>query len=137
MWKDTEAEFEKFVEGLNGHHPSIKVKVETSKEEINFLDTTVFKGPDFGVTGKLDSRVYFKSTDTHALLHKESHHDTHVFRGIVRAQLLRFRRICTREEDRQHAKKVLFKALKGRGYSRGFLRAVARENEKGCRERER
>lgn len=35
-------------------------KTDFNKETIDFLDTTVFKGPDFHTTGKLDVKVYFK-----------------------------------------------------------------------------
>lgn len=127
VWEGTEEGFKDFVGTLNQHHPSIRVKVEKNEDEINFLDTTIFKGPGFQDSGRLDTRVYFKSTDTHALLHRDSHHHAHVFRGIVKAQLLRFRRICTKEGDRVEAIRTLFGALKRRGYSRGFLRAVAKE----------
>lgn len=69
--------------------------------------------------------MYFKSTDMHALLHKRSHRDAHICRGIVKAQLMRFRRICSRKEDWKEAKGVLFKALRERGYSRRILGVVA------------
>lgn len=55
-----------------------------------------------------------------------------MFKGIVKSQLLRFRRICTRETDRIEAIKILVKALRGRGYSRHFLRMRNKEEEKGC-----
>ena len=40
----------------------------------------------------------------------------------MKSQILRFKRICTREVDFQEAVKILFKSLRGRGYSRTFLR---------------
>lgn len=122
IWTESETEFEEFVEILNSHDPSIKLKIETNKQSIDFLDTTVFKGLDFSKTHKLDIKVFFKSTDTHALLHKNSFHPKHTFRGIVKSQILRFDRICTRQEDFRQAVDVLFKALRQRGYSRSFLR---------------
>lgn len=131
VWEGTEECFRDFVEILNQHHPSIRVKVERNEAEINFLDTTVFKGPGFQHSGRLDSKVYFKSTDTHALLHHGSDHHPHIFKGIVKAQLVRFRRICTREGDRVQAVKTLFEALRRRGYSRQFLRMVAKEKAAG------
>lgn len=35
--------------------------------------TVTFKDPDFNNTGTLDIKVYFKETDTHALLHRSFH----------------------------------------------------------------
>lgn len=121
IWTGSEEEFKEFVATLNAHDPSIQLKTELNKESIDFLDTTVFKGPKFQTEGKLDIKVFFKVTDTHALLHKNSFHPKHTFRGIVKSQILRFKRICTRREDFKKAVSILFKALRNRGYSRGFL----------------
>lgn len=129
IWTGSREEFREFVDVLNSHDSSIKLKTEISEASIDFLDTTVFKGPDFSKNNKLDVKVYFKSTDTHALLHRDSFHPTHTFRGIVKSQLLRFKRICTRREDFWGAVKVLFKALRGRGYSRNFLRSCLKTFE--------
>lgn len=126
IWTGSEKEFEEFVAILNSHDPSIKLKAEINKQSIDFLDTTVFKGPDFQKDFKLDVKVFFKSTDTHALLHKHSFHPKHTFRGIVKSQILRFKRICTREEHFREAVAILFKALRKRGYSRSFLRHCLR-----------
>ncbi len=122
IWVGTEEEFREFVKILNCHDPSIKLKVELNYNSINFLDTTVFKGTEFTSNFKLDIKVFFKSTDTHALLHKKSFHPKHTFKGIVKSQILRFRRICTRDQDFWEAIRILFRALKKRGYSRTFLR---------------
>ena len=122
IWTGSRDEFEQFVAILNSHDTSIKLKYEISQESITFLDTTVYKGPGFADNNQLDIKVYFKKTDTHALLFKTSFHPTHTFRGIVKSQLLRFRRICTQEDDFMEAVRILFKALRERGYSRQFLR---------------
>lgn len=60
----------------------------------------------------LGTRVYFKPTDTHALLHKTSHHPKHTYRGIIKSQLIRFNRICARHEDVEVATGTLFKDLR-------------------------
>lgn len=54
-----------------------------------FLDTTVFEGLEFKTTCILDTKVYFKPTDKHTLLHKASHHPRHTLRGIVKGQIIR------------------------------------------------
>lgn len=122
IWTGSWAEFQQFLGILNSHDPSIKLTAEVDQREIDFLDTTVYKGPEFGNSHKLDIRVHFKVTDTHALLYATSFHPKHTFRGIVKSQLLRFKRICTRDEDFIRTVRVLFKALTQRGYSRSFLR---------------
>lgn len=122
VWTGSIEQFNSFISYLNGIDPSIHLKSEISTSTINFLDTTVFKGPSFFQTNKLDIKVYFKPTDTHALLHKSSFHPKHTFKGIVKSQLLRFHRICTLQTDFKEAVRILFTALKSRGYSRIFLR---------------
>ncbi|XP_058865981.1 uncharacterized protein LOC131708063 [Acipenser ruthenus] len=123
-WTHSMEEFTHFISLLNTHHQSIKVKYTTHNSKVNFLDTTTYKGPHFSQTHQLDTKVYFKETDTHTLLHKTSYHPKHTFRGLIKSQLLRFHRICTQHTDFQAATKVLFTALRQRGYSRSFLRGV-------------
>lgn len=122
VWAHSVEDFKQFMVILNAHDPSIQLKSEFDSLSIDFLDTTVYKGPDFELSGKLDVKVFFKKTDTHALLFKSSFHPRHTFRGIVKSQLLRFFRICTKEEDFWEAVRILYRVLKFRGYSRSFLR---------------
>ncbi len=42
-----------FIEILNNHHALIKVEPVMDERQINFLDTVVYKGPDFEHTGLL------------------------------------------------------------------------------------
>lgn len=127
VWPHGEPDFKRFITALNEHHSSITVKYEINYKKINFLDTEVFvKAGDDGRTG-LGTRVFFKPTDTHALLHKSSYHPRHTFRGIVKSQLIRFRRICVAEADASLATRTLFRALMPRGYSRTFLRGINAE----------
>ena len=124
IWTHGMDEFQEFVQTLNTHHPSINLKPLTSQTSMDFLDVTTFKGPDFNTTGKLDTRVFFKPTDSHALLHYSSFHPKHTFTGIIKSQLIRFQRICSRPEDCTLATQTLFRALKRRGYPRSLLRTV-------------
>lgn len=122
IWDGTWKEFQEFVGILNGHDPSIKLKYEVNWLKIDYLDTTVYKGRNFRESQILDIKVYFKKTDTHALLFKNSFHPKHTFQGLVKSQLTRFHRICTQPEDFREAVRILFTVLKKRGYSRSFLR---------------
>lgn len=127
IWTHTKEEFDTFLTILNQHHTSIRLSATISDTEVHFLDTTVFKGPDFDSMGKLSTRVYFKPTDSHSLLHRSSFHPKHTFRGIIHSQLLRFQRICSNDQDRNEASKTLFQALRQRGYSRTFLRNIRKK----------
>lgn len=122
IWDGSKKEFGDFLLILNAHDPSIQLEAEINEGSIDFLDTTVFKGKDFPITNKVDIKVFFKKTDLHALLYRSSFHPKHTFAGLVKSQLLRFHRICTRREDFMTSVDILFKSLRKRGYSRQFLR---------------
>ena len=124
IWTHSEADFWNFFETLNSHSTSIKLKATIHDSHIDFLDVTVFKGTRFSNTSILDSKVYFKPTDTHELLHKASFHPKHTFAGVIKSQILRFHRICNNESDFHAACSTLFKALQSRHYSIRFLRGI-------------
>ena len=123
-WTHSRADFDHFIEFLDNHHPSIKVKYTVDENSINFLDVTTFKGTNFTTTGKFDFKVYFKETDTHALLWKNSFHPRHTYKGLICSQLLHFHRICSQKQDFEEATSILFRALRHREYSRSFLRNI-------------
>lgn len=94
---------------------------------INFLDIEIYKGLQFEDSGKLDTKVFFKPTDTHQLLHQASFHPHHTFYGIVKSQVLRFFRICNNKFDFNIACQILFNVLTTRGYSKRNLRRIKSE----------
>lgn len=131
VWPHGMEAFNHFVSLANSHHPSIKLTAQTHKETIDFLDTTVFFSPiDTGDGKRLMTKVFFKPTDTHCLLHKLSFHPKHTFRGLIKSQLIRFRRICSLDEHFEEATRVLFRALRDRGYTRRSLRHIKADTVK-------
>ena len=124
IWTYNLDQFNDFFQILNNHHPAVKLTSEISDSHLNFLDTTVFKSTNIHQTHKLDIKVFFKTTDTHQLLHKSSFHPKHTFAGIIKSQVLRFNRICTRKEDFEAACKIVFDKLRERGYTKRFLRQI-------------
>ena len=80
IWPHSEIEFLEFFKLLNNHSNSIKLKYTMSTDTIDFLDVTIFKGHRFQTEPVLDTKVYFKPTDTHELLHKVFPPSSH-FRG--------------------------------------------------------
>ena len=79
---------------LNSIIPGIKITLKFHNNIIDFLDVSVYKCND-----SLHTKVYFKETDTHQLLHRDSNHPNHTCAGIVRAQMIRFKRICNNFAD--------------------------------------
>ena len=127
LWDHGETQFQTFFDILNTHSPAIRLSARVEKNSIDFLDVTVFKGPQTYETGILDIKVFFKPTDTHQLLNKSSFHPKHTFAGIIKSQITRFYRICSQITEFKTACAVLFKALRKRGYSKQFLRSIKSE----------
>ena len=127
IWPHSENDFNTFLQILNSHHESINLKATIHKKEINFLDLTIFKGHNFSQEGILDTKVYFKPTDSRQLLHRNSYHPKHTFKGIIKSQILRYYRNCNNTTDFNQACTSLFQSLSKRGYPKRFLRSIKNE----------
>src|SRR6218665_148639 len=121
LWPGTIDELKQYENFLNALIPDIKVTLAHSDTEIGFLDTTIFKHTENGIT-TLKTKVFFKETDTHQLLHHSSYHPRHTFRGILKSQVLRFKRLCSFKHDYDYACNTLSHSLRQRGYSYRLLR---------------
>lgn len=122
IWNHSKEDFDHFVTILNNHHPSIKLKPTLHSSSVDFLDVTTFKGIRFRETGHLDTKLYRKPTDTITLLHFDSFHPKHVFKGLLKSQILRINRICSSKDDTDAEINNLCNALKKRNYPRTLLR---------------
>jgi len=116
IWTGNKEELLEYETYLNSLIPGIKITLEYSKTTANFLDTTVYK-QTVNHNTTLQTRVYFKPTDTHQLLHTASFHPKHTCRGILKSQLIRFKRISSSWDDYIKTARILFNSLKERGYS--------------------
>ena len=117
----TRSELDEYETYLNNLVPGIKVKFTARNHIIEFLDTQVYKSQDNLGRCVLATKVYFKPTHTHQLLHKKSFHPHHTFRGIVKSQFIRFKRISTTKWDYDQACSTLISVLTTRGYANRIL----------------
>lgn len=127
IWNHGEENLKTYLDILNSHHPNIKFTARCELISNDYLDLTIFKGPKFHQTGHLDTKIFFKETDTHSLLNKASFHPRHVFKGILKSQITRFFRNCSQVEDFDTACSTVFAVLRKRGYTRRFLRYAKSE----------
>jgi len=72
-------------------HP-IKFTAEISDKEINFLDTTLFKGERFNKQAILDICTHFKPRETFQYTHFSSCHPPGVRKGFIKGEALRLLR---------------------------------------------
>ena len=99
LWDHGETQFQTFFDILNTHSPAIRLSARVEKKSIDLLDVTVLIGFQTNETGILNTKVFFKLTDTHQLLNKSSFRPKHTFAGIIKSQITRFYRICSQITD--------------------------------------
>ena len=105
-------ELTEFINLFNSHDKSIKIDCNINETSVGFFYVTIFKGSGFFNHNILDTKVYFKETDMHELLHEKFFHPKHPFEaGILKSQLIRFLTICNNMEDFHEAVSILFTVL--------------------------
>lgn len=80
---------EKFLTFINNFHAQIKFTAETSKKEVNFLDTKV----KLTIDGELCTDLYVKETDKSNYLHFASAYPSHCKKAIPYGQFEHISRI--------------------------------------------
>ena len=111
IWEHRGESLMTFLDQINLFHPPIKFTAETSTQEVSFLDTTVILEGN-----NIYTDLYTKPTDTHQYLSPASCHPRHCTTSIHYSQVLRCRRICSREEDFEKRTRELRTHLLARGY---------------------
>ena len=126
IWEGTEEQLKEYEEFLNTILPDIKITLEYNKNSNSFLDTTIYKQQE-SEQCTLQTRVFFKDTDTHQLLHCDSAHPAHTFKGITKSQYIRFKRLSSTKADYIQTCKIFNAYLKHRGYTSSKLRKEMHE----------
>lgn len=126
VWTGTLQQLLDYQAYINGIIPGITVTLNWSKTTVDFLDTTIYKERHIGYDTLL-TRVHFKATDTHQLLHRHSFHPKHTTKGVLKSQLIRFRRISSSWADYNSACTILFRSLKRRHYNPRLMRRMKHE----------
>jgi GIY-YIG catalytic domain len=123
LWDDTIENLKIFETHLNQIIPGITITLNFHVTHIDFLDTTIYKC-HLPTQTILLSRLYLKPTDSHQLLHSSSFHPPHTTKGILKSQILRFKRLSSTYIDFNNACDILFKAIGTRGYNKRDFRRL-------------
>lgn len=92
IWEDSDHYLDLYLQHLNSILPTIDLTISSSKEEIDFLDLTIYKGQRFAKEGILDVRPYFKPTASFSYLHYRSCHSPRTFANVVKEEAIRLLR---------------------------------------------
>ena len=125
-WQGTQTDFDNFVQQCNKLHTSIKFTSECSTTEINFLDMTVFKGPNFQQRQKLDIKTFKKPTNKQAYVHGSSFHPPGIGKSIALGES--YRALRTNTDKTNFFKQIdsVQNALLSRGYKQTVIKPLIR-----------
>ena len=97
--------------------------VEKETKEVTFLDIDMF------MEGSIHTKEHRKETSATSYLHYTSAHPRYIFKGIMKSQLLRIRRLCSREADYLQAVECLKSRCERSGYRRDDIETVFASHE--------
>ena len=124
IFDGTQRELNDFFTNINSMHPTFEFSIESSQQEITYLDLEIFKGQRHSETGILDMRTHTKLTDTFQFLHRQSCHPKATFNGFIKGEILRYIRTCNNKEDFTRKVKLFTEKLLARGYTETELSQI-------------
>ena len=86
IWTGNTNSLTTYIHKINSIHPTIKFTFEYSNTELTFLDTTLYKGPQFPVNGSLDVKTHIKPTNKQIYIHQTSYHPDSCKKGIAKGE---------------------------------------------------
>ena len=84
VWIGTLEELREYEIYLNSLIPDIKITFTACSDNVDFLDTMIYKFNESENVFSMKTRVFFKETDIHQLLHKLSFHPKHTFKSVLK-----------------------------------------------------
>ena len=93
--------------------------VEKEKKEVTFLDIDMFKKED-----NIHTKEHRKETSATSYLKYTSAHPRYTFKGIMKSQLQRIRRLCSEEDDYKDAVELLKLRCKASSYKLDVIEEV-------------
>ena len=95
---------------------------EKEEKGITFLDVDIYKSD-----GTIHTKEHRKETSSDRYLHFESAHPRHTFAGIIKSQLYRVRKLCSRDIDYDEAVLSLKKRCVNSGYNISLIESILGE----------
>ena len=129
----TETQLEGLIAHMNNQNASIQFTHEYSKEEITFLDVTVYKDPKR--SDKLQVKTFIKPTNKQLYISNSSYHPPGATRGVALGEALRYLRT---NSDKKQFYKMMFlhkRNLLKRGYPRSLINETIKRVKFSMREK--
>jgi len=113
-----------FINEINSLQPCIKFNCITSSNEVEFLDTVIYKGARFQNKNIFDIRIHQKITNRYLYIPFSSFHTYYNKIGWIKAELQRYIRNTSDINEYIKIKILFFNRLRNRGYHPHFLRKI-------------
>jgi hypothetical protein len=122
VWEQDEASLHAFLHLLNTLVPSLKLSWVISKTSVAYMDLQVTKVAQAdGVTARLVVSTYQKPHNRYLYIPFNSFHRPSIFKGFVKAELLRYAVTNTVAAGFEHMKSLFYSRLEDRGYPPSVL----------------
>ena len=128
IWTHSLEDFEDFFENLNLVNPKIHFTAKTNSQACDFLDLTVYKGPEFASTGKLSTKIYYKPWNTFSFPLGSSYMPHSIHKGIAIGELTRLIRNTTSPVLFKYYKKKLINQFRHRKYAKNIIKILKKMN---------
>ena len=122
VWSHGRPEFTTFLAALNNLRPRLRFTATISATDVVFLDLVLYKGTDFHVTGRLQSRLHRKDTMHQLYVRGSSFHPPHTTLGVAVGETMRALRACSEELHFRAEQRRLVIRFRQLGFSRRALR---------------
>uniref|UniRef100_A0A8C5LSF6 Reverse transcriptase domain-containing protein n=1 Tax=Leptobrachium leishanense TaxID=445787 RepID=A0A8C5LSF6_9ANUR len=117
IWRGDEISLRNFVESLNTNEYNLKFTSNINKQTIDFLDLTIYIK-----NGKIETKTFFKDTDTNTAIDKRSSHAAYWLNNIPKSQLIRLKRNCSEQSIFQAQAEDILERYQSKGYEKDKLR---------------
>lgn len=121
IWTHSKESLEDFLFALNHYHPSLHYTFSFSEESTDFLDLTIYKGPHFSDTNRLDTKTYQKERNLYQYLHFNSNHPRNSHKSIITGECVRYVRTNSTQENFDCMVALFKERLKRRNYPEAFI----------------
>ena len=121
IWTDTMETLQTFLDSLNNFHPSLQFTYTISQDSTDFLDLTIYKGPSYQITNKLDTKTNQKQQNLYQYLHFSSEHTRNQHKAVVTGECIRYIRTNTIKENYDAIVFLFKQRLRKREYPPMFI----------------
>ena len=115
-----------FFEKINQQHPSLKFEMKYSKDEIEFLDTLIYKDKN----NNMQTTLYKKPTNQQNYIHSKSVHPFSLKKINAHSQELRLKRICSSTVEYETHTEILKKQVTKKGYQETMVNEEIQKSTK-------